>query len=126
MSVAGAVMAIFALAAGVPTAGRSPVELVAGGFLTPLWILGGPGLLVALALLGALAFAMRRGMGRRFAVAASAAAGLLWLAIFLSPQLLADPPRLPDPAVFAAVVPWIAFGFAARLGPGVTGDIRRR
>jgi hypothetical protein len=115
MSVAGLVLALLSVGAGLAPAGRSIAELLIGSLLTPLFILAGPGMFVAVALIAMIGLGTRRGFGRAYAIASAGIAGLIWLGIFLSPQLLSDPPQLPNPGVLVAIVPWLAYGLIARL-----------
>ena len=59
MSVAGFVLAVLGVGAGLARAGRLIAELLIGSLLTPLFILAGPGLFVAVAIIAMIGLGTR-------------------------------------------------------------------
>lgn len=95
----------------IPADGHTIQELVIGGLAAPLFLLIGPGVIIALALICVVGF-RQEGFSRGAVVALAVGAGLLWLVVFLLPQLL-EGRGITLPQLFA-LVPWFVFGLVMR------------
>lgn len=105
-------IALVGYAAGmIPLEGHTLVELIVGGLAAPLFFLIGPGIVIAVALI-IIVGVPEGGFSRGRVTVLAVAAGVIWLALFLSPDLL-DGRGVAMPQLFA-LVPWLVFGLVMR------------